>query len=74
MREFKRIWDPDGKMNPGKVVDPYRLDENLKLGADYNPPRPATKFSYPAGRLRLRPRDRPLRGRRQVPHARRAWT
>ena len=32
--EFKRIWDPDWKMNPGKVVDPYRLDENLRLGAD----------------------------------------
>ena len=25
-REFKRLWDPDGKMNPGKVVDPYPLD------------------------------------------------
>jgi FAD/FMN-containing dehydrogenase/Fe-S oxidoreductase len=46
-REFKRIWDPDGKMNPGKVVDPYRLDENLKLGADYDPWRPSVKFSYP---------------------------
>ena len=22
-REFKAIWDPEGKMNPGKVVDPY---------------------------------------------------
>ena len=46
MREFKLIWDPGWKMNPGKVIDPYRLDENLKLGADYNPPRPRTKFSY----------------------------
>ncbi len=36
-REFKSIWDPDGKMNPGKIVDPYRLDENLRLGADYRP-------------------------------------
>jgi FAD/FMN-containing dehydrogenase/Fe-S oxidoreductase len=45
-REFKRIWDPDWKMNPGKVVDPYRLDENLKLGADYNPWRPPVKFAY----------------------------
>jgi FAD/FMN-containing dehydrogenase/Fe-S oxidoreductase len=45
-REFKRIWDPDGKMNPGKVVDPYRLDQNLKLGADYAPWRPAVKFAY----------------------------
>jgi FAD/FMN-containing dehydrogenase/Fe-S oxidoreductase len=47
MREFKRIWDPDWKMNPGKVIDPYRLDENLKLGTSYNPPRPAVKFAYP---------------------------
>ncbi|HET8559786.1 MAG TPA: FAD-binding and (Fe-S)-binding domain-containing protein [Marmoricola sp.] len=46
MREFKAIWDPDWKMNPGKVVDPYRLDENLRLGADYNPPRPETKMTY----------------------------
>jgi FAD/FMN-containing dehydrogenase/Fe-S oxidoreductase len=47
MREFKRIWDPDWKMNPGKVIDPYRLDENLRLGPEYNPPRPAVKFAYP---------------------------
>jgi FAD/FMN-containing dehydrogenase/Fe-S oxidoreductase len=45
-REFKRIWDPDWKMNPGKVVDPYRLDENLKLGADYHPWQPDVKFAY----------------------------
>src|SRR6266478_142523 len=30
-REFKAIWDPDGKMNPGKVVEPYRIEENLRL-------------------------------------------
>ncbi len=46
-REFKAIWDPDGKMNPGKVVDPYRIDENLRLGADYSPWRPETHFKYP---------------------------
>ena len=47
MREFKLIWDPEWKMNPGKVVDAYRFDENLKLGTDYNPPRPEVKFAYP---------------------------
>ncbi|MDD7813395.1 FAD-linked oxidase C-terminal domain-containing protein [Mycobacterium sp. CSUR Q5927] len=47
MREFKSIWDPMWKMNPGKVIDAYRFDENLKLGTDYNPPRPAVKFAYP---------------------------
>lgn len=31
-REFKAIWDPEGKMNPGKIVNPYRVDENLRLG------------------------------------------
>jgi Fe-S oxidoreductase len=45
-REFKRIWDPEWKMNPGKVIDPYRLDENLKLGANYNPKRSPVKFAY----------------------------
>jgi FAD/FMN-containing dehydrogenase/Fe-S oxidoreductase len=45
-REFKRIWDPQGKMNPGKVVDPFPIDVNLKLGVDSNPPRPPVKFAY----------------------------
>ena len=46
-REFKAFWDPEWKMNPGKVVDPYRIDENLRLGTDYNPPQPDTHFRYP---------------------------
>src|SRR5689334_7973321 len=46
-REFKSIWDPDWKMNPGKVVDPYRMDENLRLGANYHPWEPATHFKFP---------------------------
>ena len=46
-REFKRIWDPDWKMNPGKVIDAYRFDENLKLGVDYHPRRTPVVFSYP---------------------------
>ena len=29
-REFKRIWDPDGLMNPGKMVDAYAATENLR--------------------------------------------
>jgi FAD/FMN-containing dehydrogenase/Fe-S oxidoreductase len=46
-REFKSIWDPDGMMNPGKIVEPYRIDENLRLGADYHPWEPATYFKFP---------------------------
>jgi FAD/FMN-containing dehydrogenase/Fe-S oxidoreductase len=45
--EYKNIWDPQWKMNPGKVVKPYRVDENLRYGEHYNPPRPATHFAYP---------------------------
>src|SRR5205814_3074022 len=45
-REFKSIWDPDRRMNPGKKVDARRLDENLRLGADYHPPDPATHFAF----------------------------
>jgi FAD/FMN-containing dehydrogenase/Fe-S oxidoreductase len=29
-REFKAVWDPSGLMNPGKVVDPYPLDSNIR--------------------------------------------
>ncbi len=46
-REFKSIWDPDWKMNPGKVVEPYRMDQNLRLGANYQPWDPETHFQWP---------------------------
>jgi len=46
-REFKSLWDPDWKMNPGKLIEPYRLDENLRLGAGYNPWQPETHFKFP---------------------------
>src|SRR5256884_1036634 len=46
-REFKSIWDPDWKLNPGKVVDPYPITSNLRLGTDYNPPKVKTHFSFP---------------------------
>jgi FAD/FMN-containing dehydrogenase/Fe-S oxidoreductase len=45
--EFKSAWDPDWKMNPGKVVEPYRMDENLRLGPDYHPWQPPTHFKFP---------------------------
>jgi FAD/FMN-containing dehydrogenase/Fe-S oxidoreductase len=46
-RDFKAIWDPDLAMNPGKVVDPYRMDQNLRLGEGYRPPNPKTHFAFP---------------------------
>src|SRR5207245_743265 len=47
-REFKSIFDPDWKMNPGKVVDPYAITDNLRLGTDYHPPKVKTHFAYRA--------------------------
>lgn len=32
-REFKAIWDPEGRMNPGRIVDPRPLDADLRLDA-----------------------------------------
>jgi FAD/FMN-containing dehydrogenase/Fe-S oxidoreductase len=46
-REFKSIWDPDLKMNPHKIVDPYPLDSNLRLGAAYRPRPVETHFRFP---------------------------
>jgi FAD/FMN-containing dehydrogenase/Fe-S oxidoreductase len=45
--EFKSTWDPDNKMNPGKVVNAYLPTENLRLGADYKPADPKTYFHFP---------------------------
>jgi len=47
-RQFKSAWDPDWKMNPGKLIDPYKLDENLRLGVNYAPWEPETRFQFPA--------------------------
>ncbi|MFB6987859.1 FAD-binding and (Fe-S)-binding domain-containing protein [Streptomyces sp. NPDC056304] len=43
---FKDIWDPDGGMNPGILVRPARLDENLRF--EVLPKRPVdVTFGYP---------------------------
>ncbi|PYV51102.1 MAG: FAD-binding oxidoreductase, partial [Acidobacteria bacterium] len=44
---FKSLWDPDGKMNPGKLVRPNRFDDDLRLGASYRPWQPETHFKFP---------------------------
>ncbi len=45
--EFKAIWDPQNKMNPGRIVDPDPIATNLRLGTDYAPETPVTFFGYP---------------------------
>jgi Fe-S oxidoreductase len=45
--EFKRIWDPDWKMNPNRLIGDVKLDEGLRLGPDYRPPALKTHFAFP---------------------------
>jgi len=50
--KFKTAWDPDWKMNPGKLIGfpgktPNQLDANLRLGPNYAPWEPATYFQFP---------------------------
>ena len=50
LREFKAIWDPQDRMNPGKLVSArgtvYRADQNLRLGPDYRPLTLATRLAF----------------------------
>jgi FAD/FMN-containing dehydrogenase/Fe-S oxidoreductase len=34
---LKAIFDPENRMNPGKVIEPYPLDANLRLGGGWRP-------------------------------------
>jgi FAD/FMN-containing dehydrogenase/Fe-S oxidoreductase len=46
-REFKRVWDPANRMNPGKTIAAGSVTEHLRLGTSYQPWQPKTWFSYP---------------------------
>lgn len=49
-REFKAIWDPDNRMNPGKLINASgpvnAADANLRLGPAYKPVTFATRFAF----------------------------
>ncbi|MFY1636782.1 FAD-binding and (Fe-S)-binding domain-containing protein [Solwaraspora sp. WMMB335] len=45
--QAKAIFDPADRMNPGKVVAPYPLDGDLRLGVGYDHGDVATVFGYP---------------------------
>jgi FAD/FMN-containing dehydrogenase/Fe-S oxidoreductase len=45
-REFKAVWDPQNRMNPGKIVDAFRVDEHLRLGPQYKPVTLKTKLAF----------------------------
>ena len=47
-RTIKRTFDPDGILNPGKIVDAPPLTSNLRYGPAYRTQAPPTWFDYTA--------------------------
>ena len=45
-REVKRLFDPENRMNPGKVIDTPPVDSHLRFGIDYNPIKVDTRFHF----------------------------
>src|SRR5436853_4052429 len=43
-REFKAVWDPENRMNPGKIVHPKKITEDLRYGLAYQPAPVETYF------------------------------
>ncbi|MEJ8850088.1 FAD-binding and (Fe-S)-binding domain-containing protein [Variovorax rhizosphaerae] len=45
-REFKEIWDPQHRMNPRNLINPHKIEENLRMGPDYKPRPVKTFFAF----------------------------
>lgn len=46
-KEFKAIWDPEWRMNPGKIVNTYGQLKDLRVSDEYNPKEVKTHFKFP---------------------------
>lgn len=45
-KKLKTAFDPEGLMNPGKIVDPYPMDSNLRYGPEYKEEKISTLYHY----------------------------
>ncbi|MEK7814403.1 MAG: FAD-linked oxidase C-terminal domain-containing protein, partial [Chloroflexota bacterium] len=48
LREVKKTFDPQGIMNPGKIIDCPPMTENLRYGPDYQPRSIPTRLDFSA--------------------------
>lgn len=46
LRQVKEIWDPDYRLNPGKILDPAPMDSDLRYSPDYRQPEVKTEFNW----------------------------
>ncbi|MEX2478126.1 MAG: FAD-linked oxidase C-terminal domain-containing protein [Gracilimonas sp.] len=46
LQQVKEIWDPEYIFNPGKIVKPKPIDQDLRFSPDYKKPEPDTVFSW----------------------------
>lgn len=53
-RTVKRIWDPHGILNPGKIVDPAPMTDDLRYAADRPHEEPTTRLRFDDSRGMLR--------------------
>lgn len=47
-KELKALFDPENRMNPGKIIESPDMTENLRYGAGYQDREPETVYKYKA--------------------------
>lgn len=45
-KDVKKLFDPENRMNPGKIVDAQTIELNLRYGTEYKDPEVKTAFHY----------------------------
>ena len=46
LKKVKRLFDPDQRMNPGKIIDAPPIDQNLRYGTEYFDEEVKTQFHF----------------------------
>ncbi|SMO35509.1 FAD-binding and (Fe-S)-binding domain-containing protein [Fodinibius sediminis] len=46
LKQVKHIWDPQGLFNPGKIVNPKPMEQDLRYSPSYRPPSVNTQFKW----------------------------